>query len=170
MKRVRLKQRHALAVAALIYSRAGSYVETYRRVGDAFRPRKSNPLYHTGYEVWGPYLSMRSILMSWEPYLSERYIRINLKRMGIGFNPRGRMYTRGETMKIGEDGWVMTRLVAQVYKRERAGKSGLETFISHHHPNGAAYEVRVGEDACLGCGARIPKQVLMWKTLKRLGD
>jgi hypothetical protein len=96
-------------------------------------------------------------------YISDTQIEVNMKRRGIGFSSRH----PGIRYEIGTE-WVLVGLTQVIYSRS-VGGGKLEWFISHHHSNGAAYEVRKGQ-ACLGCGAVPPSMINTWKHLHVIGD
>lgn len=102
--------------------------------------------------------------------LSIFSMRVNLKHLGFGIN-----YQKdAEAFKIGETGWVLTRIPSKTYQRWWSKTENTEFFISHHHPNGAAFEVRPNskwkeQHFCVGCGAEVPKQVKIWINLNKLG-
>jgi len=141
-KKNRIKEKYIIAMAAMFYKRYNTYAETYRKLNKCFN--------HVP--------------------LSAFSIKVNLKHLGLGI----KYQKNSEYFKIGENGWILTIIPNKTYQRWWSKTENSEFFISHHHPNGAAFEVRPNskwkeQHVCLGCGAEIPKQILMWITLRKLG-
>lgn len=123
-KRVEHKKRLVVAVAAVIHRRTGNYAKTYR--------------------------TLRLCLSkTFAPRITERWLRVRLKRLGFGFSKRH----KGETYNAGE--WVVSRLANATYKTyKEMGIFGEVVIYSHHHANGAAFETQ--DAICYGCGAKVP--------------
>lgn len=100
-------------------------------------------------------------------FFTEHWLRINLRRLGVGVFGR----IRGESMDIGADGWRVVELEVRSYARCTSALNWVNqhVFVSHHHPGGAAFEVRPDyPQECLGCGAEVPKQVSVWYQMRVL--
>lgn len=151
MKNVQGKKRLALAVAAVLFrhidakNKTGKYSKTYRALTACITRD----------------LSLR---------ISENWMRLKLKRLGIGLSKK-----HYHEMYEAKDGWRVTRLSAvaymtpeELYEARKGGGQEIVIF-SHHHANGAAWEIKPLEPICVGCMKPIPPAVKGFEKLITLG-